>query len=147
MLIKVILMGKLFTKLTLWLNFPAAVLLGATLFNPIHLAQTHHYMIAAMSNSADRSMDQLFQRQQELIKGQNASDRQQTTNTIRLQNLERRLDLLEAVRIDARISELKATIDYDHALLMPIGGAVLVMLITTLISSFKKNRKPEGGDA
>ncbi len=65
-------------------------------------------------------------------------ERQSDMNEAEIKSLQRRLDLLEAMRIDASLSSMKATIDYDHALLMTIAGMLVLMAIGNALAAFKR---------
>lgn len=109
----------------LYLKIPAAIALLLFLFHPPLPPVPSMGLIGAMSI---QSME---------------VQRQADSNTTRIAAMERRLDLIEAMHIDASIASMKATIDYDHSLLMYIAGAVFLMLISNFVGFFKTKKQQE----
>lgn len=114
-------------KFISWLKIPAVLLLGIVFFLPPNFIQTNAYLMSLIQA-----------RSRELT-------RQDTAQDAEIRNVEHRLDVLEEMRIDASIASMKATIDYDHTLLMTIAGAVLLMLLTHVLSFLRSRRDPPDG--
>lgn len=121
-------------KVIAWLKLPVMLLMAVVIVTPPHSVITQQ--AALLGASEDRIA---------MVYSNSLRDeqRQQDMNESDIKSLQRRLDLLEAMRIDASISGIKATIDYDHALLMTIAGALLLMLVGNVLGYFKNKRTGE----
>lgn len=106
-------------KLVSWLKIPMMVVMALIFFRPVEPIKPNVGLIAVAANHRE-------------------NERQMDMNEADIKSLQRRLDLLEALHIDASIASLKATIDYDHALLMSIAGMMTLMVIANLLGHFKK---------
>ncbi len=106
------------------MKVPAVLMLAIVFFLPPNFIQTNAYI---MSLIAERS--------REMQKTDTAQDAE-------IRGMQHRLDSLEEMRIDASIASMKATIEYDHTLLMTIAGAVLLMLLTHVLSFLRQRRDP-----
>lgn len=122
-------------KLVGWLKIPATLALAVVFFLPPNFVKTNALVLSLAQ-----------QRSQEIaaaLRG-NHNSRQDGEDAAEIRSLERRMDTLEELRIDASIASLKATIEYDHSLLMTIAGAVLLMMVSHVLSFLKQRR---GGKA
>ena len=111
-------------KIIGWMKIPAMLVLGLVFFLPPNFIQTNAYIMSLIA-----------QRSREMVRTDTAQDAE-------IRGLERRMDTLEEMRIDASIASMKATIEYDHTLLMTIAGAVLLMLLTHVLSFLRDRRGP-----
>jgi hypothetical protein len=118
-------MGEKIVTLTLrilsWLKIPMMMVMALTLFRPIDAPKPNIQLLSVASEHRE-------------------NERQVDMNEADIKSLQRRLDLLEALHIDASIASLKATIDYDHALLMTIAGMLTIMVIGSMLGMVRKKQ-------
>ncbi len=117
-------------KAIAWLKYCAVLVMAMVLVRP-PLSMPEHAE-ALVSIAADHGTVPA------IISSARDMERQSDMNEAEIKSLQRRLDLLEAMRIDASLSAMKATIDYDHALLMTIAGMLVLMAIGNALSHFKR---------
>ena len=109
-------------KIVSWMKVPAVLMLAVVFFLPPNFIQTNAYLLTLVQQRA-REMS-----------------RQDTAQDADIRNVQHRLDVLEEMRLDASIASMKATIEYDHTLLMTIAGAVMLMLLTHVLSFLRTRR-------
>lgn len=115
-------------KIVTWMKLPLMLLLAVAMVQPPRTLRTNAELLTEVSSG------------QVLLASNRTEQKQSDMNEADIKSLQRRLDLLEALRIDASISAMKATIDYDHSLLMTIAGACLLMLVGNVLGYFKQRR-------
>jgi hypothetical protein len=114
-----------------WLKIPAALALALIFFTPPQIEQVNAYLVGVLQRQV---------RVEAMLNVQRDTERQVDSNSTEIKGLQRRLDLLENMRIDASIASMKATIEYDHTLLMTIAGAVLLLVLGNVLGYFRSRQ-------
>ena len=118
----------LLAKIVAWLKVPVALALAVLCvsYTGNHITRPVNAKLLAML--ADRPVE---------LNSQRAEERQIDMNSADIKDLQRRMDVFEAMRIDASLAKMQSTIEYDHTILFGIAMAVALMVIGSTVNFFQ----------